>query len=49
VRAGEIVADGAPRDLLNADQDEGVRKLMETPRRQAERLRFLMENRTGRG
>jgi len=49
VRAGEIVADGAPRELLSAEQDEGVRKLMETPRRQAERLRFLMENRVGRG
>jgi osmoprotectant transport system ATP-binding protein len=49
VRAGTIVADGAPRDLLNGGQDEGVRKLMETPRRQAERLRFLMESRSGRG
>jgi osmoprotectant transport system ATP-binding protein len=49
VRAGQIVADGAPRDLLSAEQDEGVRKLMETPRRQAERLRSLMENRAGRG
>jgi osmoprotectant transport system ATP-binding protein len=49
VHAGTIVADGAPRDLLNSEQDEGVRKLMETPRRQAERLRVLMEDRSGRG
>jgi osmoprotectant transport system ATP-binding protein len=42
IRAGRIVADGTPRALLGETQDEYVRDLMATPRRQAERLRALM-------
>ncbi|MBM3528892.1 MAG: ABC transporter ATP-binding protein [Alphaproteobacteria bacterium] len=43
IRAGRIAADGAPRDLMGGGQDEYVRDLMETPRRQAERLRALVD------
>jgi osmoprotectant transport system ATP-binding protein len=43
IRAGRIVADGTPHALLNNDQDDYVRELMATPRRQAERLRALSD------
>jgi osmoprotectant transport system ATP-binding protein len=49
VRGGEIVADGAPHELFNAHPDAGVRALMDMPRRQAERVRILMQERAGRG
>ncbi len=39
LRDGAVVADGTPADLLAGAQDEGVRALLEAPRRQAERLR----------
>jgi osmoprotectant transport system ATP-binding protein len=39
LREGLIVADGAPAELLAGATDEGVRALLEAPRRQAERLR----------
>ncbi|MFI4950617.1 MAG: ATP-binding cassette domain-containing protein [Caulobacterales bacterium] len=39
LREGEVVADGRPADLLARSQDDGVRALLEAPRRQAERLR----------
>jgi osmoprotectant transport system ATP-binding protein len=39
LRDGAIVADGTPPDLLARTHDEGVRALLEAPRRQAERLR----------
>jgi osmoprotectant transport system ATP-binding protein len=39
LRDGAVVADGAPGDLLAHATDEGVRALLEAPRRQAERLR----------
>ena len=41
IRDGRIVADGTPQALMNGAQDDYVRELMETPRRQAERLRAL--------
>lgn len=43
MRAGEIVADGTPRELLHDHPDEGVRALMDMPRRQASRVRSLIE------
>ena len=50
VRQGEIVADGEPQELFNAHHpDAGVRALMDMPRRQAERVRILMQERTARG
>ena len=50
VRQGEIVADGEPHELFNSQHpDAGVRALMDMPRRQAERVRILMQERTGRG
>ena len=39
LREGRIVADGKAADLLAQTQDEGVRALLEAPKRQAERLR----------
>jgi len=39
LRDGEIVADGAPAQLLAETTDPGVRALLESPKRQAERLR----------
>ena len=41
IRNGRIVAEGTPHALMNSDQDDYVRELMATPRRQAERLRAL--------
>jgi osmoprotectant transport system ATP-binding protein len=49
VRQGEIVADGEPQTLLNEHPDAGVRALMDMPRRQAERVRVLMQERAARG
>ncbi len=43
LRAGEIVADGTPRELLHQHTDADVRALMDMPRRQAARVRDLME------
>jgi osmoprotectant transport system ATP-binding protein len=48
VRQGEIVADGEPNELLVEHPDAGVRALMDMPRRQAERVRILMQERTRR-
>ena len=39
--AGRILADGTPSELLSARADPVVRSLMETPRRQAERVEAL--------
>ena len=41
IRNGRIVAEGTPHALMNGEQDDYVRELMATPRRQAERLRAL--------
>ena len=43
IRDGRIVADGTPHALMNGEQDDYVRELMATPRRQAERLRALSD------
>jgi osmoprotectant transport system ATP-binding protein len=39
LREGRIVADGKPVELLHETRDDGVRALLEAPKRQAERLR----------
>ena len=39
LKAGAIIADGAPADLLAGDVDPDARALLDAPRRQAERLR----------
>lgn len=39
LKAGRILADGAPADLLATSADPDVRALLEAPKRQAERLR----------
>lgn len=41
IRGGRIVADGTPQMLMHGEQNDYVRELMATPRRQAERLRAL--------
>ena len=38
LRAGHVVADGKPAELIAHAQDAGVRQLLEAPKRQAERL-----------
>jgi osmoprotectant transport system ATP-binding protein len=48
MRAGQIVADDVPHVLLAGHPDEDVRALMEMPRRQAERVRAVLE-RAARG
>jgi osmoprotectant transport system ATP-binding protein len=42
MRGGKTIADGTPRALFAADADPYVRELMQTPRRQAERLHALI-------
>jgi osmoprotectant transport system ATP-binding protein len=39
---GRIVADGTPQRLMAEDGDPYTRQLMQTPRRQAERLQALL-------
>jgi osmoprotectant transport system ATP-binding protein len=48
MRAGRIVADDVPHVLLAGHPDEEVRALMEMPRRQAARVRAVLES-TARG
>jgi len=43
LREGAIVADGQPAELLAHTRDDGVRALLEAPRRQAERLRAKLD------
>lgn len=45
MRAGAIVADGTPHELLHDHPDEAVRTLMDMPRRQSSRVRELIEAR----
>ncbi|WP_309643810.1 ABC transporter ATP-binding protein [Phenylobacterium sp.] len=44
LKAGRVVADGAPGHLLATSQDPDVLALLEAPRRQAERLRARLES-----
>lgn len=44
MRAGAIVADGTPRELMSRHADPAVRALMDTPRRQALRVAELIES-----
>jgi osmoprotectant transport system ATP-binding protein len=43
LRAGSIVADGTPRELMNDHADAAVRALMDTPRRQALRVAEMLD------
>jgi osmoprotectant transport system ATP-binding protein len=45
IRDGHLIADGTPHALMSDDNDPYVRELMQTPRRQAERLHDLMTGR----
>jgi len=42
IRAGRLIADGTPHALMTDTQDPYVHEMMQTPRRQAERLAALM-------
>jgi len=44
MRSGKIIADGAPHALLADHPDADVRTLMEMPRRQAQRVRAIIES-----
>jgi len=44
MRNGRLVAQGTPAALIEGEQDDFVRELMQTPRRHAERLRAFLEN-----
>jgi osmoprotectant transport system ATP-binding protein len=48
MRAGAVVADGTPSELY-AHGDDGVRALLEVPRRQARRVAALLEGGANRG
>jgi osmoprotectant transport system ATP-binding protein len=43
MRAGAIVADATPRELMNEHEDPDVRSLMDMPRRQALRVAALLD------
>jgi osmoprotectant transport system ATP-binding protein len=45
IRAGKVIADGTARSLMAEHQPDYVHELMRTPRRQAERLRILLDER----
>ena len=47
IREGRMIAQGTPRQMLSAEQDEYVRELMATPQRQAGRLQALLDERSG--
>ena len=47
IRGGRVVAQGTPRDMMSAEQDEYVRELMSIPRRQADQLQALLDRRSG--
>jgi osmoprotectant transport system ATP-binding protein len=49
MRGGAVIADGPPRALMGEDADPYVRELMQTPRRQAERLNALLTGRNPEG
>jgi osmoprotectant transport system ATP-binding protein len=49
MRGGAVIADGTPRTLMGEDADPYVRELMQTPRRQAERLHALITGRNPEG
>jgi len=49
MRGGAVIADGPPRALMGDDADPYVRELMQTPRRQAERLNALTTGRNPEG
>ena len=43
LKSGRVLAQGTPRALMTGSHGDYVDELMQTPRRQGERLRALME------
>ena len=44
MQAGSIVASGTPREMMNAQSDAGVAKLMDMPRRQIARMAAMLDD-----
>jgi osmoprotectant transport system ATP-binding protein len=44
MREGAVVASGTPRELMHADGDIAVRKLMDMPRRQMRRVAAMLDD-----
>ncbi|RPI59076.1 MAG: hypothetical protein EHM50_09805 [Lysobacterales bacterium] len=44
MRDGAIVASGTPHEMMNEHGDEGVRKLMDMPRRQMKRVAAMLDD-----
>lgn len=44
MRAGAIVASGSPREMMNAQDDAGIRHLMDMPRRQMRRVAAMLDD-----
>jgi len=49
MRAGVIVADGTPHELMQGQGDDDVRAMMDMPRRQALRVADLLDGKPARG
>jgi osmoprotectant transport system ATP-binding protein len=49
LRGGRVVADGTPRELLSQHPDDGVRAMMDMPRKQAERVQAAFGEQSTRG
>jgi osmoprotectant transport system ATP-binding protein len=45
MRDGAVVAAGTPRDMMNENSDAGIRKLMDMPRRQMQRVAQMLDGR----
>jgi osmoprotectant transport system ATP-binding protein len=44
MRDGRIVGSGTPREMMNADNDAGIRALMDMPRRQMRRVNAMLDD-----
>jgi len=44
MKAGSIVASGTPREMMNEENDAGIRKLMDMPRRQIARMAAMLDD-----
>jgi osmoprotectant transport system ATP-binding protein len=47
MQAGQIVASGTPREMMNAHSDTAIAKLMDMPRRQAARVAAMLDEQSG--
>ena len=47
MNAGRVLADGTPRSLMSSGADPLVAEMMAMPKRQAERIKAIMDDRGG--